>query len=255
MLRASVGGDPRVELRRRSRDCWSTSPAGRRDADRPRPPRGERLRVRIPDGAHEPAAAPRARDGLPGAGGRPDLPELEPGARGRPLRRRRRRRWCTRWSPRRCTPRFADVSFRAELLDRARGAHGPGWSCRRGATPGCVAAADRLRREGIAEPIVLGAGAVEPTRDPRLGGDRRAAPRAAPRPGARRGATPSTWRRTRCASPPASSRSARPTACVAGATTPPADVLRAALWAIGTAPGVELAQLGVLHAAAATAGC
>ena len=56
-----------------------------------RAPRGERLRVRVPDGPHEPPAASDAGDRLPGAGPRPHLPELEPGARGGAIRRRRER--------------------------------------------------------------------------------------------------------------------------------------------------------------------
>ena len=53
----------------RSTACWPTSPSASAPVDhRPRSPRGQRLRIRVPDGAHEPAAASLARDRLPGAG-------------------------------------------------------------------------------------------------------------------------------------------------------------------------------------------
>ena len=90
---------------------------------------------------------PDARDRLPGAGARPDLPELEPGARGGPLRRRRERagpsrRWPPRW------PRgTADELSRGAAPARAPPA-GSGSCCARATTRGCSAAAARLRGRG-----------------------------------------------------------------------------------------------------------
>ncbi|CAA9346601.1 MAG: Phosphopantetheine adenylyltransferase, partial [uncultured Gemmatimonadaceae bacterium] len=60
-----------------------------RAAHHPRPARGERLRVRVPDGAHEPPPPPRDRDGVHGAVTRLHVHQLQPGARGGAARRRR----------------------------------------------------------------------------------------------------------------------------------------------------------------------
>jgi len=127
------------------------------------------------------------------------------------------------------------VSFREELVRRAA-ARGARVVLPEGYDPRVLEAAERLRREGIATPIVLGPGHLDPAQDPRLG-------RAA------------DWLRSRrpdrvrdgvhaldLAADPLRFGAAlvalgEAEACVAGAATPTAEVLRAALWGIGLAPG------------------
>ena len=101
------------------------------------------------------------------------------------------------------------------------------------------AAADRLRREGIAEPIVLGAGAIEPEHDPRL--QRVANHLRSRRPDKVRDGVHAL----EIASEPLNFGAAlvalgEADGCLGGAVHPTSDVIRAALWAIGTAPGVAL---------------
>jgi len=101
------------------------------------------------------------------------------------------------------------------------------------------AAAERLRREGIAEAIVLGAGAVEPEHDPRL--QRVANHLRSRRPDKIRDGVHAL----EIATEPLNFGAAlvalgEADGCLGGAVHPTADVIRAALWAIGTAPGVSL---------------
>ena len=130
------------------------------------------------------------------------------------------------------------MSVRAALLERAR-ARGARVVLPEGGDPRVQAAAERLRKDGIAEPILLGAGYLDPARDPRLKG-------IAERLRARRpervqdgihaldlAANPLRFGAGLVALGEAD-------ACVAGAATPTAEVLRAALWAIGLAPGAPL---------------
>ncbi len=99
-----------------------------------------------------------------------------------------------------------------------------------------VEAAARLEREGVARPILLGKGHLDPARDPRL-------PRVAELLRSRHpdrvrdgihaldlAADPLRFGAGLVALGEAE-------ACVAGAAHPTADVLRAALWGIGLAPG------------------
>lgn len=100
------------------------------------------------------------------------------------------------------------------------------------------AAAERLRSDGIAEPIVLGAG-LDPASDPRLG--RIASHLRTRRPEKIRDGVHALD----LASDPVMFGAAlvalgEADGCVAGATRPTADVIRAALWMIGTAPGVSV---------------
>jgi phosphate acetyltransferase len=127
------------------------------------------------------------------------------------------------------------VSFRGDLLERAR-ARGARVVLPEGHDPRVQAAADRLLRERIAEPILLGAGQHDPAGDPRLG--RIADLLRARRPERVRdgvhaldlAADPLRFGAGLVAIGEAE-------ACVAGAAQPTPDVLRAALWAIGLAPG------------------
>src|SRR6266404_1606712 len=131
-----------------------------------RPARGERLRVRVPDGAHEPPAPSVAGDGVPGPGAGPDLPQLEPRARGGPLRRRRQ----LAGPPRRgrgAGQAVPPMSFRRSLLERAAARRKRVVLCE-GDDPRVRAAAGRLRADGIAEPILLGGDGIRPIDDPRL---------------------------------------------------------------------------------------
>jgi len=130
------------------------------------------------------------------------------------------------------------MSFRTGLLQRAAARHKRIALCE-GDDPRVRAAAERLRREGIAEPIVIGGSGITPADDPRL-------PRIAQFLRDRRpdrivdgvhaldvAAVPVNFGAALVALGEAD-------AAVAGAVCPTRDVIRAALWAIGTAPGVEL---------------
>jgi phosphate acetyltransferase len=130
------------------------------------------------------------------------------------------------------------VSFRTELLERAR-ARRARVVLPEGGDPRVVAAAERLLREGVAEPILLGPGHLEPARDPRLGAIAERLRARAPdrvRDGVHAldlAADPLRFGAGLVALGEAA-------ACVAGAAHPTSDVIRAALWAIGTAPGADL---------------
>jgi phosphate acetyltransferase len=129
------------------------------------------------------------------------------------------------------------MSFRAELLRRAAARKARIVLCE-GNDARVQAAAERLGREGIAEPIVLGDGALDPTRDPRLG--RVAQHLRDRRPDQIRdgvhaldvGAMPTNFGATLVALGEADG-------AVSGAVASTREVIRAALWAIGTAPGVR----------------
>lgn len=130
------------------------------------------------------------------------------------------------------------MSFRDTILDRAR-ARRARVVLAEGGDPRVLAAADRLRREGIAEPIVLGRGHLDPAGDPRLG------PVAellrARRPDRVRDGVHALDLATdplRFGAGLVALGEAE--ACVGGATHPTAEVLRAALWAIGLAPGIPI---------------
>ena len=110
-----------------------------------------------------------------------------------------------------------------------------------GEDPRVQAAAQRLRLEGIAEPIVLGGPGVAIARDSRL--ERVANHLRACRPDRVRDGVHAL----ELAEEPlnfAASLVALGEAdgCVGGAVSTTADVIRAALWAVGTAPGVNLAS-------------
>ena len=131
------------------------------------------------------------------------------------------------------------MSFRLDLIRRAA-ARRPRIVLAEGEDPRVRAAAARLRGESIAEPLLIGGpDGVAPANDPRL-------QRVAEFLRSRRpekvhdgvhaldlAADPLNFGAALVALGEAD-------ACVAGATRPTADVIRAALWAIGTAPGVSL---------------
>ena len=130
------------------------------------------------------------------------------------------------------------MSFRSDLLVRA--------ATRRarivfpeGEEPRTRAAAERLQGEGIARPILLGADGIDPTRDPRL---QRVAQHLRSRKPERvrdgihaldLAADPLRFGAGLVALGEADG-------CIAGATHTTAEVLRAALWAVGPAAGVEV---------------
>jgi phosphate acetyltransferase len=108
-----------------------------------------------------------------------------------------------------------------------------------GSDPRVVQAAERLRSQGVMDPIVLGGAGLDPAKDKRL-------PRIAQYLRERRpdrvkdgvhaldlAAEPLNFGASLVALGEADG-------CVAGAAVPTGDVVRAALWAIGTAPGVSL---------------
>ncbi len=130
------------------------------------------------------------------------------------------------------------MSFRSELLVRAAKQRArivfP-----EGGEPRTRAAAERLEREGIVQPILLGGGGIDPARDPRL---QRVAQHLRDRKPEKvrdgihaldLAADPLRFGAGLVALGEADG-------CVAGAAHTTAEVLRAALWAIGPAPGVEV---------------
>ena len=130
------------------------------------------------------------------------------------------------------------MSFRRELLARAAQRGARIVLCE-GDDERVRTAAERLHAERIVEPIVLGRGAVEPAKDPRL--NRIAQFLRERRPERIRdgvhaldvAAEPVNFGAALVAMGEADG-------CVAGAVYPTGEVVRAALWAIGTAPGVSL---------------
>ncbi len=130
------------------------------------------------------------------------------------------------------------MSFRRDLLTRAAARKGR-IVLAEGQDGRVHAAAERLRREGIAEPIVLGAGAIEPEHDPRL--QRVANHLRSRRPEKIRDGVHAL----EVASEPLNFGAAlvalgEADGCLGGAVHTTAEVIRSALWAIGTAPGVDL---------------
>jgi phosphate acetyltransferase len=130
------------------------------------------------------------------------------------------------------------MSFRSELLRRAAGRRARIVLCE-GEDPRVRAAAERLKQEGIAEPIVLGEGGIVPSNDPRLGRIAKHLRERRPddiRDGVHAldvAADPANFGASLVALGEAEG-------AVAGAVLTTREVLRAALWAIGTAPGVKL---------------
>jgi phosphate acetyltransferase len=129
------------------------------------------------------------------------------------------------------------VSYRDELLQRAA-RRGRRIVLAEAGDPRVQAAAERLRRDGIATPILIGEGGIVPASDPRHA---RVAQHLRER---RPDQVDDGVHALDLATDPlrfAASLVALGEAdgCVAGAASPTADVVRAALWAIGAAPGVR----------------
>ena len=129
------------------------------------------------------------------------------------------------------------MSFRDQLLARVSGRL-PRIVLPEAQDPRVQAAAERLAREGIAEPLLVGPGGITPTGDRHL-------PRVAQHLRDRRpDKVDDAVHALDLATDPlrfAASLVALGEAegCVAGAVHPSADVIRAALWAIGPAPGIR----------------
>ena len=130
------------------------------------------------------------------------------------------------------------MSFRAQLLERAARRRARVVLCE-GGDPRVVQAAERLRSQGVMDPIVLGGAGLDPAKDKRLA--RIAEYLRERRPDRVKdgvhaldlAAEPLHFGATLVALGEADG-------CVAGAAVPTGEVVRAALWAIGTAPGVSL---------------
>ncbi|HEU4647826.1 MAG TPA: phosphate acyltransferase [Gemmatimonadales bacterium] len=130
------------------------------------------------------------------------------------------------------------MSFREELLRRAA-ANPARIVLAEGDDPRVQRAAERLLAEGITEPIVIGGGGIDPSADPRLG--RIANHLRSRRPERVRdgvhalelAAEPLNFAASLVALGEADG-------CVGGAVFATAEVVRAALWAIGTMPGVSV---------------
>jgi phosphate acetyltransferase len=130
------------------------------------------------------------------------------------------------------------MSFRDHLLERAGRGRARVVLCE-GGDPRVQAAAEQLRSKRVVDPIVLGGRGLNPATDPRLGKLARFLRERRPeriRDGVHAldiAADPLNFGACLVAMGEAEG-------CVAGAACPTGDVVRAALWAIGTAPGVGL---------------
>jgi phosphate acetyltransferase len=130
------------------------------------------------------------------------------------------------------------MSVRGMLLTRAAARRKRIVLCE-GEDPRVQAAAERLRAEGIADPVLLGGGGIRPSADPRLTRiaqflrDRRPDRVVDGVHALDLASLPVNFGATLVALGEAD-------AAVAGAVCPTRDTIRAALWAIGTAPGVDL---------------
>jgi phosphate acetyltransferase len=130
------------------------------------------------------------------------------------------------------------MSVRRMLLTRAAARRKRIVLCE-GDDPRVQAAAERLRSEGIADPVLLGGGGIRPSADPRLSRiaqflrDRRPDRVVDGVHALDLASLPVNFGATLVALGEAD-------AAVAGAVCPTRDTIRAALWAIGTAPGVDL---------------
>ena len=130
------------------------------------------------------------------------------------------------------------MSFREDLLERAARRRARIVLCE-GEDPRVRAAAERLERDRIAQPILLGEGGVAPSKDKRLNRIANYLRERQPdriRDGVHAldvAADPANFGASLVALGEAEG-------AVAGAVLTTRDVLRAALWAIGTAPGVKL---------------
>jgi len=130
------------------------------------------------------------------------------------------------------------MSFLEDALARA-GKHPRTIVLPEGEDPRVVAAARRLEEGGVCRPLLLGGPGIDPAADPRL--SRVAEYLRERRPEAIQDAVHALD----LAGDPVRFGAAlvalgEADGCVAGAACPTADVVRAALWAIGTAPGVDL---------------
>jgi phosphate acetyltransferase len=130
------------------------------------------------------------------------------------------------------------MSFRDSLVERAARRGARVVLCE-GEDPRVQAAVERIKAARVVEPIVLGGSGLDPAKDPRLGRIAKFLRERRPdriRDGVHAldvAADPINFGAALVALGEADG-------CVAGAVCPTGDVVRAALWAIGTAPGVSL---------------
>ena len=130
------------------------------------------------------------------------------------------------------------MTFRSRLLERAKAGQARVVLCE-GGDRRVQAAAEQLRSQGVLNPIVLGGTGIDPAKDPRLGKIAQFLRERRPervRDGVHAldiAADPLHFGAALVALGEADG-------CVAGAVCPTGEVVRAALWAIGTAPGVSL---------------
>ncbi|HEV7367362.1 MAG TPA: phosphate acyltransferase [Gemmatimonadales bacterium] len=130
------------------------------------------------------------------------------------------------------------MSFRAQLLERAARRAARVVLCE-GADERVRMAVGLIRAQKVVDPIVLGGDGIDPAKDPRLGRIAKFLRERRPdriRDGVHAldvAADPINFGAALVALGEAEG-------CVAGAACPTGDIVRAALWAIGTAPGVSL---------------
>jgi phosphate acetyltransferase len=130
------------------------------------------------------------------------------------------------------------MTFRQQLLERAARRRARIVLCE-GTDPRVQAAAEQLRATKAVEPIVLGGPGLDPTKDSRLSRIAKLLRERRPE------RIHDGVHALDMAADPINFGAAlvgmgEADGCVAGAACPTADVVRAALWAIGTAPGVSL---------------
>jgi phosphate acetyltransferase len=132
------------------------------------------------------------------------------------------------------------AGYRTNLLARAAKRRARIVLCE-GEDPRVQEAAERLRRDGIAEPILLGGPGIAPANHPRLGDVAQHLRERRP------DRVIDGVHALDLASDPVNLGAGlvalgEAHGCVAGAIRPTAEVIRAGLWAIGTAPGVTVAS-------------
>ena len=263
LIRATVANEPRITVKSFDGLLVEFAAQEGATASHPRASRGERLRVRVSDGAHEPPPLAKARDRVHGPVARHDVHQRESRPRDRALRRRRfepgasggrgtRSRRVSRrneLSRRRCTPARPRPRGASSFPNRPTSARGPPWPSSRaeGSSSPIVVLDPDGARNAIAAVRALG---VERARSERQPLPETAAQRLS-EPPTPRGITKERGAR---ASPHAAASIAdalvalgQADGCVAGAVHTTGDVLRASLWLVGPAGRRSHGLQRVLH--------
>src|ERR1700694_4979789 len=202
-----------------------------RVGDRARPARRVGLRVRVPDGADEPQSRAQDRDGVPRPRLRPDLPELQSGARGGALRRRRLPARSPR-GPASPETQVRHMSFLDRVYARARDIRAR-IVLPEGDDPRVQDAARKIEREGLGIVELLDSTTPHAARPTMVSLLRSRRPDRFPTDAAAREALQHPLTFGACLVGIGAAD-----VMVGGARYPTADTVRAALWAVGPAPGI-----------------